>query len=193
MRTKVNFLKLISLFALGFNRHFWSRCQNSRAVDQNGDKRSSAAAGIRTNTQPSATSRCVMLLLRWFPPAACSHVRFYCARLSSRAAALPRPQPAGHQVRGRCHRRGRRKSRRVYSTRSPGHSHWRIQEVKTKTDCTRQSEHLLLRQRHKLKSNTCRTCLCELQLGCTVSTEGSQLATMWTSSLHTRRRAKKLD
>lgn len=56
---------------LGFNRCFWSRCQNSWAVDQTGDKRSSAAAGIRTNTQPSTTSRCWMLL-QCFRTAGCN-------------------------------------------------------------------------------------------------------------------------
>lgn len=120
---------------LGFNSYFWSRCQNSRAVDQTGDKRSSAAAGIRTNTQPSPASRCWMLL-QCFLTAGCNHVRFFslnCAWTSSRSRALYGPQPAGHQIWGWCHRRNHWKSGSVYSTWSPDYSDWRIQEVKTKT------------------------------------------------------------
>lgn len=86
-----------------------------------------------------------------------NQVRFLslnCGRSSSRAGALPGPQPAGHQVRGRRHRRGRQKSRRVCFARGPDHSDRGIQEVKTKiymqTNCTCQSEHFLLRTQQDL-------------------------------------------
>lgn len=136
------------MFASGFNRDFRSRCQNSRAVDQTGDQRSSAAAAIRTNAQPSATSRWCLILPGFIYGNQVRFLSLNCGRSSSRAGALPGPQPAGHQVRGRRHRRGRRKSRRVRFTRRPDHSDRGIQEVRTKTymeaDCTCQSEHFLL-------------------------------------------------
>lgn len=50
----------------GFNGYFWSRSKNRRSMDQRRDPRPPAAAGIRTNTQPSAAGRFVSLLVSAF-------------------------------------------------------------------------------------------------------------------------------
>lgn len=121
----------------GFNRYFWSWSKNSRPVDQRRDSQPSAAAGFGTNTQPSATSRCVLLALCVCTPSVLRQPSLWMDHwLSFRSAALWGRQPAGHEGGSWRHRWDCGESSFFCVAGGADVSDWRIQEVKEQTFST---------------------------------------------------------